>query len=535
MQRAPRRLTGRYELEEIIGRGGMGAVYRARDLVLERTVAVKLLPAELAEHDSTRRARFEREARAAAALMHPAVVSVYDTGVDDGTRYIVMEHVRGRSLSEILLEQAPLAPARAADIAAQIALALAAAHAAGIVHRDIKPANVMIAEDGTVKILDFGIARSLQDSMLTQGTMVLGSASYMAPEQALGKRVDQRADIYSLGCVLFAMLTGRPPFIGEAPAALLHQHVNSPPRAPSALNRAVPGALDATVIAMLAKSPRERPQSAAELAESLQSAVQPRAPHEEPTEATARLEPTAETRPLPATPPRARARRGAAAMAGGLWPLLGGARGRRGAVGVLGGLVLGMIIVIVLGAVLGSPRSRPSVSVAAASAGTSSVPARKTPRARAHSTSTRRPRSVAQQAPRTTSAPRTSARPSVASAAGALSSLLATQAQTGALDPRIAARMAASLSAVSSAYEHGDVAQAQHRLLELSRAVEALQGDGQLAPAAAAPLASALAGLGSALLGGSPPPEAPRRALQPSGHSEHAPGKAKHEHAAHAD
>ncbi|MEA2313415.1 MAG: eukaryotic-like serine/threonine-protein kinase [Solirubrobacteraceae bacterium] len=515
MKRAPRRLTGRYELEEIIGRGGMGAVYRARDLVLERTVAVKLLPAELAEHDSTRRARFEREARAAAALMHPAVVSVYDTGVDDGTRYIVMEHVRGRSLSEILLEQAPLAPARAANIAAQIALALAAAHAAGIVHRDIKPANVMIAEDGTVKILDFGIARSLQDSMLTQGTTVLGSASYMAPEQALGKRVDQRADIYSLGCVLFAMLTGRPPFIGEAPAALLHQHVNSPPRAPSALNRAVPGALDATVLAMLAKSPRERPQSAAELAESLQSAVQPRAPHEEPTEATARLEPTAETRPLPATPPRARA--------------------RRGAVGVLGGLVLGMIIVIVLGAVLGSPRSRPSVSVAAASAGTASVPARKTPRARAHSTSTRRPRSVAQQAPRTTSTPRTSARPSVASAAGALSSLLATQAQTGALDPRIAARMAASLSAISSAFEHGDVAQAQHRLLELSRAVEALQGDGQLAPAAAAPLASALAGLGSALLGGSPPPEAPRRALQPSGHSEHAPGKAKHDHAAHAD
>jgi serine/threonine protein kinase len=176
MYDGPRRLSGRYELREIIGRGGMGTVYRATDLVLERTVAVKVLPAALAEEDSRHVARFEREARAAASLAHPSVVAIYDSGEDEATRFIVMECVAGRSLSEVLRDEAPLAPARAARIAARAADALVAAHAAGIVHRDVKPGNVMIQADDAVKVLDFGLARSLGGSALTQTAAVLGTA-----------------------------------------------------------------------------------------------------------------------------------------------------------------------------------------------------------------------------------------------------------------------------------------------------------------------------------------------------------------------
>src|SRR5438309_8873029 len=208
----PRRmLAGRYELLEVIGRGGMGVVYRAEDRVLGRVVAVKVLPAVLAEEQPTHVARFEREARAAASLTNAHVVSVFDTGIDDGTRFIAMEYVRGVSLAETMREEAPLGPPRAARIGEQIADALAAAHAAGLVHRDIKPGNVMLAADGSVKVLDFGIARGADHTTLTQEQSVLGSAAYMAPEQARGERADERSDIYSLGCLLYAMLTGRPP------------------------------------------------------------------------------------------------------------------------------------------------------------------------------------------------------------------------------------------------------------------------------------------------------------------------------------
>src|ERR1700693_4512286 len=185
MRERSRRLAGRYELGEIIGRGGMGTVYRATDLVLERTVAVKLLPAALAEEDDRHIARFEREARAAASLANPSVVAVYDTGEDEATRFIVMECVKGRSLGAVLRDDAPLRPVRAAYIASRVADALAAAHAAGIVHRDVKPGNVMLGADGAVKVLDFGIARSRDASALTQSASVLGTAGYLAPEQAL--------------------------------------------------------------------------------------------------------------------------------------------------------------------------------------------------------------------------------------------------------------------------------------------------------------------------------------------------------------
>jgi serine/threonine protein kinase len=268
-----RRLAGRYELAETIGRGGMGSVYRARDLVLDRTVAVKLLPAALAEEDPRHVTRFEREARATASLTHPGVVAVFDAGQDGDTRFIVMECVDGRSLARVLHEEAPLEPERAAGIAACVADALAAAHAAGIVHRDVKPGNVMLTRDGGVKVLDFGIAHAADGHSLTQSASILGTARYMAPEQALGRRADARSDVYALGCLLYAMLTRRPPFEGDTAAAIIHQQVNSEPVPPSALNGRVPAGLESIVMKMLAKSPAARPQDASRLGEELRRAA----------------------------------------------------------------------------------------------------------------------------------------------------------------------------------------------------------------------------------------------------------------------
>jgi serine/threonine-protein kinase len=257
-------LAGRYRLDEVIGRGGMSTVYRATDQTLGRTVAVKVLLPALADQDPTYSVRFEREARAAAGLASSAVVTVYDTGVDAGSHYIVMEYLAGRSLDEIL-RHGRLEIAEAVRIARHVADALAAAHAAGILHRDIKPANVMVTEDGSVKVLDFGIARRIDGTTITQAASVVGTAAYMPPERALGQPGDARADIYSLGCLLYATLTGEPPFQGEVSAAVLHQHLNAPPRAPSERGDGVPPALDSLILAMLAKAPEARPASAAEV------------------------------------------------------------------------------------------------------------------------------------------------------------------------------------------------------------------------------------------------------------------------------
>ncbi len=269
LDRGARTLAARYRLEGVIGRGGMSTVYRATDVVLGRIVAIKVLLPELADEDPTYVERFQREARAAAALANSSVVTVYDTGVDDGARFIVMEYVTGRSLSAILGAGSPLPVGEAVRVAERVAAALAAAHAAGILHRDIKPANVMVADDGTVKVLDFGIARKLDSTTLTQAASVIGTAAYMSPERALGKTGDARSDIYSLGCLLYAMLTGAAPFGGEVAAVILHQQINAEPRAPSELRAAVPAALDLLVLAMLAKPPTERPQTVAEVRDRL--------------------------------------------------------------------------------------------------------------------------------------------------------------------------------------------------------------------------------------------------------------------------
>ena len=302
--REPRTLAGRYRLDEVIGRGGMSTVYRGTDTSLDRVVAVKVALDPLVEESPIYLARFTQEAKSAASIGHPGVVTVYDAGADGPTRFIVMEFVPGRSLADILKEERPLEPARAADIAAQVADALAAAHAAGIIHRDIKPGNIMVEPNGSVKVLDFGIARAVDGGSLTQTATVLGTSAYMSPEQALGQPVDARTDIYSLGCVLYEMLTGEPPFVADVAAAVMHQHVRVAPKPAIERNPAIPPDLNALVMQMLAKQPKDRPQTAAEVRDRLRQAIaNPGGGDALTTLAMAAALPTAATVPIEAAPP----------------------------------------------------------------------------------------------------------------------------------------------------------------------------------------------------------------------------------------
>src|SRR3984957_16675712 len=254
--------NGRYELRSQIARGGTAQVYLAHDLLLDRPVALKVLIPELSS-DHSFVERFRREAQAAANLSHPNIVPVFDWGESERTYFIVMEYVDGEPLSSIIRTQAPLSGAQAASIAADIAKALAYAHRHGVVHRDVKPGNVLITADGQVKVTDFGIARAMGnlDDQVTQTGLVMGTATYFSPEQAQGLDVDGRSDIYSLGVVLYEMLVGRPPFIGDTPVAIAYQHVQETPPRPRALNPEIPVALEAIVLQAMAKLPAERYQN----------------------------------------------------------------------------------------------------------------------------------------------------------------------------------------------------------------------------------------------------------------------------------
>ena len=251
----------------------MAQVYEGTDSVLGRTVAIKVLAPQYAS-DEAFVARFRREAQAAARLNHPGVVSVYDTGSDDGVHYIVMEYVPGRTLAQVLEQEGRLQPERAAEIARSVAQALAFAHSAGIIHRDVKPGNIMLGSSGGVKVMDFGIARALSSQTLTQTATVLGTASYLSPEQAQGEALDARSDIYSLGVVLYEMLTGRPPFSGDTPVAVAYKHVREDPVLPSTLAPEVTPDLEAIVMKAMAKNAANRYATSQEMAEDLDRYLQ---------------------------------------------------------------------------------------------------------------------------------------------------------------------------------------------------------------------------------------------------------------------
>jgi len=273
------RLGDRYELGGLLGRGGMADVRIGQDVRLGRTVAIKQLRPDLSS-DDTFQARFRREAQSSAALNHPSIVAVYDTGdaMDvhgNHIPYIVMEYVEGQTLREILNDDRKILPERALSITADVLSALDYSHRSGIIHRDIKPANVMLTPAGQVKVMDFGIARAIADSSsaMTATAAVIGTAQYLSPEQARGETVDARSDIYSTGCVLYELLTGRPPFVGDSPVSVAYQHVREEARPPSQLNPDVSSTVDNIVAKALAKRTDDRYQSAADMRHDIERAI----------------------------------------------------------------------------------------------------------------------------------------------------------------------------------------------------------------------------------------------------------------------
>lgn len=265
----PTALTERYHITSHLARGGMADVYEGQDTLLNRRVAIKVLHSQYSSDEAFVK-RFRREAQAAANLSHPNIVGIYDWGQAQNTYFIVMEIVEGRSLRDVLKSEGALLPRRAIEIASETAAALSVAHRAGLVHRDVKPGNILLARDGTVKVTDFGIARAWDDSQeLTRTGAVIGTATYFSPEQAQGAPADGRSDVYALGVVLYEMLTGRPPFLGDSPMSVAFQHVSAEAPVPSSLNPDVGPDLDTVVMKALRKDPSARYQSAEEMRQDL--------------------------------------------------------------------------------------------------------------------------------------------------------------------------------------------------------------------------------------------------------------------------
>ena len=282
MDQLPRMLAGRYEIGRLIGRGGMAQVYIGYDTRLSRTVAIKVLRSDMAT-DDTFLARFRREAQSSAALNHPSIVGVYDTGdediaTDSGTvtlPFIVMEYVKGRTVRDLLSSGDPIPIDEAAQITAGVLSALEYSHHEGIIHRDIKPGNIMLTPKGNVKVMDFGIARAIADatSQMTQTNTVVGTAQYLSPEQARGEVVDARSDLYSAGCLLYEMLTGRPPFTGDSALSVAYQHVSKAPQPASSIASDIPDSLDRVIMKALAKNKDDRYQSAEQFRSDLLAAI----------------------------------------------------------------------------------------------------------------------------------------------------------------------------------------------------------------------------------------------------------------------
>ncbi len=265
------RLNDRYRIERLVGNGGMANVYQAYDEILNRTVAIKILRTEFS-HDEQFIRRFEREAHAATSLNHPNIVAVYDVGEEEAIYYIVMEYIDGMTL-KTYCEGRALPVAKAIDIISQICDAIDHAHAHRIIHRDIKPQNMLVREDGTVKVTDFGIAVAMSNATLTHTMSVLGSVHYFSPEQAKGKFADEKSDIYSLGAVLYELVTGQVPFEGDSPVAVALKHLQDTARRPTSLNPAVPQALENCIMQALSKAPHDRQQTVAAFKEDMVTAM----------------------------------------------------------------------------------------------------------------------------------------------------------------------------------------------------------------------------------------------------------------------
>lgn len=258
----------RYEIIERIGVGGMAIVYKAKDLLLNRVVTIKVLREQFASDDDFVR-RFRREAQSAASLSHPNIVSIYDVGKDGDTEYIVMEYVEGQNLKELIRNYAPLSSEQSINLAMQIAQAIRHAHEHNIIHRDIKPHNILVTADGRLKVTDFGIARAVSAATMTHTGDIVGSVHYLSPEQAKGVQTNEQSDLYSLGIILYELLTGKVPYDGETPIAIALKHLQEQPVPPSKLNPRISQELESIILRAIAKSPEQRYKTAVEMLEDL--------------------------------------------------------------------------------------------------------------------------------------------------------------------------------------------------------------------------------------------------------------------------
>jgi eukaryotic-like serine/threonine-protein kinase len=410
MATIPQVLLDRYEVGPLLGAGGMAEVYEGHDRLLARRVAIKVLQSQYVR-DQSFLLRFKREAQAAASLSHPNVVAVYDTGSEDGTHFIVMEYVEGRTLKDVVRQEGPLYPARAAEICADVSAALVAAHARGLIHRDIKPGNVMLTPDGKVKVMDFGIARATTSETITQTAAVIGTAQYISPEQAQGQTVDYRSDLYSLGCCLYEMLTGTVPFTGATAVAIAYRHVREDPTPPRMLNPDVPPPLEAICLKAMAKLPDNRYQTAAELRADLE-----RFRNGEPVLATPLLDSAATTQAIPGRAGAAdqTAMLGGAGAAGyGDYGYAEPAEQRRTSVGwvvlsLLALVAVGLVAYLVTRAVTGPETATTTTIAATTTAPTTTAPTTTAPTTTAPTTTAPTTTAPTTTAP-TTTAPTTTA------------------------------------------------------------------------------------------------------------------------------
>lgn len=443
-------VAGRYRLAEPLGRGGFSEVWQAQDDVLGRAVAIKLFTAPASQPDVV--ARFEREARTVAGLQHPNIVAVFDAGIDDGVPYVVMERLAGPSLEGLLAERGPLPAGLALEYAGQAAAGLAAAHAAGVVHRDIKPANLVLDREGTLKIVDFGIARLAGAAQaLTASGLTLGTPAYLSPEQAAGQQAGPRSDLYALGCVLYALLAGRPPFSGEHPAATAHQHLTAVPPAIRERRPDVPPVVDHLLAALLAKDPQDRPPDAAAVQQWLLHVRQ----------AVPAAGPGA-TLTLPAAMPE--------------WPAPPGRhfRSRRWPLAVAGAAVTALAVALAVLAVTHTGGAAPAVPPA------SSPPAAA-------------PASPTQASPHPSATPHAPANP--AEAVTAVQRAISKAQASGALQPQGASDLQKQLADISKSLGQGNPHDAGHKVGDLLHHLGDLSRNGQLSPRGLAILSPSVTGL----------------------------------------